>query len=54
MSTYPQELIKSAKNYDPTKITRYIINLATLFHKFYSSCKIVSENSKLTIARLYI
>lgn len=54
MAMYPQELIKSAKNYDPTKITRYIINLATLFHKFYSSCKIVSEDSKLTVARLYI
>ena len=54
MATYPQELIKSAENYDPTKITRYVINLATLFHKFYSSCKIVSDDSKLTIARLYI
>lgn len=54
MATYPQELIKAAENYDPTKITRYVINLATLFHKFYSSCKIVSEDSKLTIARLYV
>lgn len=54
MSTYPQELIKSAESYDPTKITRYIINLATLFHKFYSSCKIVSEDLNLTIARLYL
>ncbi|MGN1043465.1 MAG: arginine--tRNA ligase [Acutalibacteraceae bacterium] len=54
MATYPQELIKSAKNYDPTKITRYIINLATLFHKYYSSCKIVSDDTQLTVARLYL
>ena len=54
MATYPSEIIKPAKNYDPTKITRYAINLATLFHKFYSSCKVVSDDSKLTESRLYL
>lgn len=54
MAAYPFELIKSAKNYDPTKITRYAVNLATLFHKFYSSCKVVSENKELTESRLYL
>lgn len=54
MATYPSEIIRSAKNYNPTKITRYAINLATLFHKFYSSCKVVSENKNLTDSRLYL
>ena len=54
MSTYPQELIKAAINYDPSKITRYVINLATLFHKFYSSCKVITENKELTDARLFL
>ena len=54
MSMYPMEILKSAINYDPTKITRYVISLATLFHKFYSSCKVISEDAELTKARLYL
>ena len=54
MSMYPMEILKSAINYDPTKITRYVISLATLFHKFYSSCKVISEDVELSRARLYL
>ena len=54
MATYPDELIKSAESYDPTKITKYAIELSTLFHKFYSSCKVISENKELSNARLYL
>lgn len=54
MATYPMELLDAAKNYDPTKITRYVISLATLFHKFYSSCKVISDNKELTSARLFL
>ncbi len=54
MATYPDELIKSAKSYDPTKITKFAIELSTLFHKFYSSCKVISENKELSKARLYL
>lgn len=52
MAQYPGEILRSSKNFDPTKITRYVINLATLFHKFYSSCKIISDDTALTFARL--
>ena len=54
IATYPSEIVKSAKNYDPTKITRYAITLANLFHKFYSTCKVVTENKELTNARLIL
>ena len=54
MATYPDELIKSAESYDPTKITKYAIELSTLFHKFYSSCKVISENKELSNARMYL
>jgi len=52
MALYPGVLLKAAKGYDPSKITRYAINLATLFHKWYSSCKIVSKDIHLTASRL--
>lgn len=54
MANYPSEILRAAQKYDPTKITRYVITLATLFHRFYSSSKIISENEELTAARLYL
>ncbi len=54
MASYPSELLKSAVNYDPTKITRYAVALATFFHKFYSSCKIISEDKNLMYARILL
>ncbi len=46
------EIIASAKAYDPAKITHYVEELATKFHKFYSSCRVKGDDEKLTQARL--
>ena len=46
------EIIASAKAYDPAKITHYVQELATKFHKFYSSCRVKGDDEKLTQARL--
>lgn len=46
------EIIISARNYDPAKITRYAVDLATLFHKFYNSCRVYCDDEKLMQARL--
>ena len=48
------EIITSAKAYDPARITHYVIELATLFHKFYNAHRVVSEDEELTQARLYL
>lgn len=48
------EIIGAAKNYDPAKITHYIIDLATLFHKFYNAHRVVSDDKELTEARLFL
>ena len=52
MSTLTLEVIKSAKSYDPTKITKYVITLATLFHKFYTVHKVMIDDPLLMYARL--
>ena len=49
---FPSEIIGSAKSYDPARITRYVITLATLFHKFYNSCYVKGEDKELSLARL--
>ncbi len=52
LSLYTSEIINAAKDYDPTKITRYVTQLATLFHKFYNACRVKGENEGLVQARL--
>ncbi len=52
LSALTDEIINSAKNYDPAKITRYAVDLATLFHKFYNACRVNCEDEELMQARL--
>ncbi len=52
LAAYTEEIILSAKSYDPTKITKYVTQLATLFHKFYNACRVKGEDEALMQARL--
>lgn len=52
LAALTDEIITAAKGYDPAKITRYAINLATLFHKYYNACKIGVEEESLCQARV--
>ena len=48
------EIVVAARNYDPAKITRYVVDLATFFHKFYNACRVNCDDEKLMQARLYL
>ena len=52
LAKLPNEIVESAKSYDPAKMTRYALDLATLFHKFYNACKVLIDDEKLMQARL--
>lgn len=52
LSSYGEEIISAAKDYDPSRITRYVYDVAALFHKFYNACRVSSEDESLTQARL--
>ena len=54
MSELEDEIISSAKAYDPSKITRYAIDLATLFHKYYNSCRVMCDDENIMYARLFL
>lgn len=54
LSALTGEIISSAKAYDPAKITHYVVELATLFHKFYNAQRVMTEDEGLTMARLYL
>lgn len=48
----PQEIINAAKNYDPARMTHYCVELATMFHKFYTNCRVQGEDEVLMQARI--
>lgn len=48
----PEEIKAAALIYEPSRLTRYCIDLASLFHVFYNSCHVRQENRALMEARL--
>jgi len=46
------EIVTAANSYDSARITHYVYDLATLFHKFYNSCRVKVEDERLMQARL--
>ena len=54
LAALTDEIVTAAKNYDPAKITRYTIDLASLFHKFYNACRVSCDEEPLMQARLYL
>lgn len=52
LAAYTGEIIAAAKAYDPARITRYCMELATLFHKFYNACRVKGAEESLQQARM--
>lgn len=52
VATLPNVINEAAKAYDPAKVTKYVIDLATMYHKFYNNCRIMGENESVMQARL--
>ena len=48
----PEEIRMAARDYDPSRINRYVIELASKFHRFYNACRIKGEENELLMARL--
>lgn len=52
LATLPNVINDAAKAYDPAKVTKYVIDLATMYHKFYNNCRIMGEDENVMQARL--
>lgn len=52
LATLPNVINEAAKAYDPAKVTKYVIDLATMYHKFYNNCRIMGEDESIMQARL--
>ena len=55
LASLPKEIDLAARSYDPAKITKYTIDLATLFHRFYDACSVKNaETKELMNARILL
>ncbi len=52
LASYEAEIVACAKAQDPAGMTRYALELATLFHKFYNACRVRGVEADLQQARL--
>ncbi len=52
MAQFPEEIKYAAITMEPSKITRYVMDMAALFHSFYNACRVKCEDEKLMLARL--
>ncbi len=52
LSALPEEVRLAARDYDPSRINRYVIELAARFHRFYNACRIREAEEDVKRARL--
>ncbi len=52
LAQYPEELHLAARDYDPSRINRYLTALAGDFHRFYNACRCMVDDPCLQAARL--
>ena len=52
MSNFPVVMHNALETLEPQNIVNYLQSLATQFHKFYGTCKVITENKELTQSRL--
>ncbi|MHB2150617.1 arginine--tRNA ligase [Calditrichota bacterium LG25] len=49
---FPQTIETAALSFEPHRMVNYLFDMATLFHKFYTECRVISDDQELTQARL--
>ena len=52
LAAFPQEIVMAAEKYDPSRINRFVIDLASAFHRFYGNCRIQGADPAVQQARL--
>ena len=52
LAAFPAEIAAAAEKYDPARITRYCIEVATAFHRFYNACRILDAEGAVQQSRI--
>ncbi|MCF7804576.1 MAG: arginine--tRNA ligase [Candidatus Marinimicrobia bacterium] len=54
MLEFPEIIASCGQTLEPVQLCQYLQDLATALHKFYTECIVISDDVKLTQARLYL
>lgn len=54
LSEFPDEVRISAETLEPSRLTRYVQDVAAAFHSFYNACRVRGEEEQLMKARLVL
>jgi arginyl-tRNA synthetase len=52
LCTLPNEIKSAAEQLDPSRITKYLMDLAALFHAFYAACRVKVDDRALCLTRI--
>lgn len=50
--TFPEEIEASVLTYDPSRITKFAIDVSSAFHTFYNACRVKTDDENLMKARI--
>lgn len=54
LAELPEEIRISAQSLEPSRLTRYVLEVAALFHSFYNACRVKGEDENIMKARLLL
>ena len=54
LAALPEEIRMAARDYDPSRMNKYVTELAARFHRFYTACRIKGAESGVLEARLLL
>jgi arginyl-tRNA synthetase len=54
LALFPEVVEGSASSFEPHRVTSYLQELAAEFHSFYNKNRVVTEDTELTVARLFL
>ena len=54
LAMLPEEITLAARDYDPSRMNKYVMELAARFHKFYTACRIKGAEEGVLEARLLL
>ena len=54
LAALPEEIRLAARDYDPSRVNKYVTELAARFHRFYTSCRIRDAEDGLREARMLL
>lgn len=54
LAEFPEEIRICAQTLEPSRLTRYVLDTASLFHSFYNACRVKGEEEAIMKARIIL